>query len=128
VAQRRRQAWAIGKRFRGWIARAQNGLCANCAQPLNLSKKTKATHADAPTMDHVKCRSNGGSPHLGNILVMHRKCNNRKGDREPTGCELVWLGMVNAKLRSEFDWVDKRGLSLTPDTVSNTTLMGECGK
>lgn len=108
MARPRRSAWAMGKRFRGWIARAQGGLCAGCAQPLNLAKKTKPSHADAPTIDHVAAKSGGGSPHLGNVIVMHRKCNNRKADRAPTGCERLWLETVNAKLSDEFEWCRSR--------------------
>lgn len=28
---------------------------------------------------------------------MHKRCNGAKGDREPTGCELIWLEMVKAR-------------------------------
>lgn len=99
MARPRRECWALGKRFRGLLAQSQNNLCAGCGMPLNVSRKTKPTHADYPTLDHVTPRSTGGSRHLGNVIVMHRKCNNRKADRPPTGCERLWLDLVNTKLR-----------------------------
>jgi hypothetical protein len=35
---------------------------------------------------------------IGNQLIAHQLCNNRKGDREPTACEIIWLHAVNAQL------------------------------
>jgi 5-methylcytosine-specific restriction endonuclease McrA len=51
------------------------------------------------TVDEVIPRARGGRREYGNQLVMHQHCNFSKADRMPTGCELVWLEMVNARLR-----------------------------
>lgn len=40
----------------------------------------------------------GGPNRLGNLVVAHRWCNNRKGNRTPTGCECLWLSVVNIRL------------------------------
>ena len=33
-----------------------------------------------------------------NRVAMHSHCNHRKANREPNGCELIWLAAVNARL------------------------------
>ena len=34
-------------------------------------------------------------------VAMHRRCNSAKGHRAPTGCELIWLMAVCARIRGE---------------------------
>jgi len=70
---------------------AQDGLCP-CGDPIENEK---------PSLDHVVPRSLGGQDRIGNLLVMHGICNGRKSNDIPTGCELVWLLAVNAKLGVE---------------------------
>ena len=36
--------------------------------------------------------------HVGNIVLAHNRCNSAKGDRRPTGCEIIFLEVVNARL------------------------------
>lgn len=73
---------------------AQMFDCALCGQPL-------LRHADGrieATEDHVFAKVRGGYDGLGNLLAAHKRCNNRKGDRLPTGCEIIWLVAVCARL------------------------------
>lgn len=69
--------------------RAQGGLCAGCGGALSRYDRS---------LDHVVPRSRSGADALGNVVLMHGRCNSRKGARMPTGCELVWLMAVNARL------------------------------
>jgi 5-methylcytosine-specific restriction endonuclease McrA len=76
--------------WRGILAPLQDGLCPICGKPLRGGGKTN--------LDHTIPRSAGGEDRLGNIMVVHIRCNDAKADRMPTGCELVWLLGVNARL------------------------------
>ncbi len=49
------------------------------------------------TQDHVIPRSKGGI-NRANLIAAHPWCNTQKGNRNPTGCELIWLDMVNTKM------------------------------
>lgn len=50
--------------------------------------------------DHVYPKSSnvGLQP---NTVAAHIRCNSLKGNRMPTGCELIWLEAVNARLGRE---------------------------
>lgn len=49
---------------------------------------------DAASIDHVIPRSRGGGDHIGNMLIMHRRCNGAKADRQPNGCDRIWHDAV----------------------------------
>jgi 5-methylcytosine-specific restriction endonuclease McrA len=70
---------------------AQGKLCGICGQGLPHSSN------DA-TLDHVIPMQLGGADALGNFILAHRACNSAKANDVPTGCEMVWLMAVNAKL------------------------------
>lgn len=72
------------------LFRAQGGRCGICGWPVRNFK--------AASIEHVVPRSLGGFWGLGNMVAAHRDCNQAKGDRLPTGCELIWLLAVNARL------------------------------
>lgn len=66
---------------------AQGDVCGICGIKLRRN----------PSFDHVVPRCRGGG-NVGNRIVAHIACNNRKGDRAPNGCELVMLAAVNAQI------------------------------
>jgi 5-methylcytosine-specific restriction endonuclease McrA len=66
---------------------AQGGFCGICGERLRNS----------PSFDHVVPRCRGGA-NAGNRIVAHTPCNFRKADRMPTGCEVIMLAAVNARL------------------------------
>jgi 5-methylcytosine-specific restriction endonuclease McrA len=70
--------------------RAQGRTCALCGQAMRRLWEV--------TTEHVVPRSAGGFWGLGNVVAAHPACNTAKADRMPTGCELVWLLAVNARL------------------------------
>lgn len=70
---------------------AQGGLCAICGTSL-----PKEFHR--VSFDHVIPRALGGVDAIGNFVVTHGECNGDKSNDIPTGCEMIWLLMVNAKL------------------------------
>jgi len=47
--------------------------------------------------DHVWPLSLGGYDGPGNVAMAHRPCNLKKGNRLPTGCEIIWLCAINAR-------------------------------
>lgn len=80
---------------------AQDDTCIHCGRPLAMinpatGKDYYENHKLRPTFDHVVPKSKTRR-HKGNLLAAHRICNNEKGDRDPTGCELIWLEVVNAR-------------------------------
>jgi hypothetical protein len=58
----------------------------------------RGTERTRPSLDHVVPRGMQGSNSVTNQIAAHNGCNNAKGDRPPTGCELVWLSTVRAVL------------------------------
>ena len=79
------------------IWKMQNFRCAGCGGRAYPHLPWK--HPKALTLDEVVPRAKGGLREYGNQIAMHRDCNARKGDRMPTGCELIWLELVNVRLR-----------------------------
>lgn len=79
------------------LIEAQEHLCGLCAK--EIAKNWRQTGgALRASIDHVIPRSRRGPDRLGNWLASHVRCNSRKADRMPTGCELIWLLAVNARL------------------------------
>lgn len=75
------------------LFRAQSGICAHCAMPLN-----KRARSPKNTFDHVYPFSRK-KRHEGNLLLVHRRCNEEKADNDPTGCQIIWLQAVNRYLQ-----------------------------
>lgn len=73
---------------------AQNGLCAGCGRPVGLSSRGPKSRATYPTFDHFVPKSRGGGRVLINGLLKHRRCNEGRGDRPPSGCDRVWQALV----------------------------------
>lgn len=63
--------------------------------------KTLAHPTRGWTIEHVYPRSLRIYENEGNRLVSHSACNNIKGDRQPTGCEVILLHATNARLGIE---------------------------
>lgn len=73
---------------------AQNGICGLCGDkmigvPYDFS------------LDHVIPRALNAVDGLGNLILCHEPCNVRKQNDTPTGCEMVMLLAVNARLGVE---------------------------
>jgi 5-methylcytosine-specific restriction endonuclease McrA len=75
-------------RKRSILSEAQGGRCGICGHPMK----------ERPSLDHVIPHALGGKHGLGNYVAAHGECNGDKTNDVPTGCEMVWLLMVNAKL------------------------------
>lgn len=60
---------------------AQSGRCFHCGEPIGA----KATD------DHLIPRAYGGADVAGNVVLVHRRCNQLKGDRLPTAQEVERL-------------------------------------
>lgn len=77
---------------------AQASVCAGCGSHVPSSKRLKRFHPDYPTFDHVITRSDGGQRKLNNGLLKHQRCNQSRGSKPPTGCDLIWLDLVRERL------------------------------
>ena len=86
AAQRRALRWA------------QADICAGCGAFLPSGKRLPRHHPDTPTFDHVIARSDGGGRTLSNGLLKHQRCNQQRGNKPPTGCDLLWRDLVQARL------------------------------
>lgn len=89
TAGRRQKIAALRK-----AQRERCGACGGRVPPLDVY----CAPVNRPTLDHVIPRAAGGKGILGNLLVMHQRCNALKADRRPTGCELLMLAAANARL------------------------------
>lgn len=90
---------------RRWLA--QNGRCYLCGQPLELLRKRHKR--DSSSREHVRPKS-AGHDLKDNWLVAHKKCNELKGSRPPTACELLFLDVVNEILATAIP----RGVFVSP--------------
>ena len=86
AAQRRALRWA------------QTDICAGCGAFLPGGRRLPRHHPEAPTFDHVIARSEGGGRTLANGLLKHQRCNQQRGHKPPTGCDLLWLDLVQSRL------------------------------
>lgn len=68
---------------------AQEGICMICA--LSLAPQEA-------TVDHIVPLFLGGDDEDGNYALVHKPCNSAKSNDEPTGCELVWMFSINARI------------------------------
>lgn len=73
---------------------AQEGICALCGRPLEGP-------GPKHSLDHVIPHALGGKNALGNLVLSDDLCNRRKANDQPTGCEMVMLLAVNARLGVE---------------------------
>lgn len=96
---RRFSAWANATWRRAELVvlfHLQGGRCYLCDEAMTA----KALHVQTPqdaTRDHVVPKRQRG-PDVRNLLAAHRECNERKADREPYPCELLYLAAINARL------------------------------
>ncbi|WP_407925602.1 HNH endonuclease [Erythrobacter rubeus] len=70
------------------------GVLRACAERFSAEEVRAFIHH----FDHVTTRSAGGGRTLNNGLLKHQRCNQQRADRPPTGCELIWLEFVTARL------------------------------
>lgn len=73
------------------LCNAQEGICAFCGKPMGHD-------ASCHSLDHVIPVALGGDNGVGNYVLCHSECNRRKANDVPTGCEMVWLLAVNARI------------------------------
>ncbi len=79
-----------------FLHEAQGGICPGCGQPIYMD-----VYKNRPfgcTIDHCIPLSRNGADLVGNLLAMHKRCNEHKGNRMPTGCEIIFLIAVNSRL------------------------------
>lgn len=88
----RRELWGMFpvKMRPFWIA--QRGRCSICGGRMALERDVQ----HLATWDHVIPRARGGGGHEArNKVIAHRPCNQHKGDRAPTACELLFCIVTN---------------------------------
>lgn len=77
---------------------AQMGVCGCGCERVLMSRYRHPLSGDHDTIDHVWPIGFRGPDKLGNLMLLTRNCNGRKGSRPPTEVQLVLLDIVNAKL------------------------------
>ena len=81
---------AKSRSVRKALWKAQHGFCGICG--------CASEDGDVCTVDHVIPKAMGGADIVGNFVMAHKGCNAEKSARAPSGCELVWLLAVNARI------------------------------
>lgn len=76
-------------KMRGLLSEVQDHYCAICGKNIGSWPRN---------IDHVWPRADGGYNGPGNMVVTHEWCNTQKQDGLPTGCEIIWLVAVCARL------------------------------
>lgn len=83
--------------YRLALYEAQRGRCIVCAGRLpGVGEPYEPV--DQITIEHVTPIARGGRDVESNRALSHMRCNNAKGDRAPTGCELIALDVTLARL------------------------------
>lgn len=92
------------KRRRLALATVQENLCAYCFAPMDPPNGSHCSYhrPDNLTLDEVIPQCLGGGLKR-NTVAVHYRCNIRKANRPPTGCELLALEWVSAKLAADPD-------------------------
>jgi CRISPR/Cas system Type II protein with McrA/HNH and RuvC-like nuclease domain len=93
-------------RLKARLFQAQGGLCAYCFRPLNprFNRQTIPL-TELASIDHVFPRSRFPDVPFPNKVLVHQKpCNRDKADRLPTGCELLALAWVWARMGQLYGW------------------------
>lgn len=97
----------MGKRKSGRRARlleAINGLCGICGEP-NSDGYSTIEHViprKIPRRHRRRIATIQQRFDFHNVIVSaHETCNVKKGNRVPTGCELIFLILTNARLHEE---------------------------
>jgi len=95
------QKKSVRQRFVLTLAEHQGWTCPICGRA--LEQPSRRGQQTGLSIDHVWPRlgSEGRTGLYGNALATHAICNNAKGARVPTGCEIIWLTFVNAKMDLE---------------------------
>lgn len=91
-----RKQWRPGKGIMSRRYTAQRGRCYICNGRM-ATGMSKSNMPNVASRDHVFPRSTHRLyfDHTRNILLAHSNCNNRKGDREPYACEVLYLEVTN---------------------------------
>lgn len=72
------------------LRKAQGGRCYMCARRVTPSGQQWEGGRLFPTLDHIVPRRAGGWRTPPNIALACHDCNQKKGDRMPTACELLF--------------------------------------
>lgn len=65
------------KWIRSQLIRKFGGKCTRCNKDVVLSDENDPLYA---TVDHIIPLSKGGADHISNMTLMHKACNQKKGD------------------------------------------------
>jgi hypothetical protein len=83
--------------FENRLWKAQDGRCSICGG--HLLRGERFRDDTGWSLDHVYPRSR--YKYLGtrgNVTLAHKLCNSVKGNRDPTGCEIILLHALNARI------------------------------
>ncbi len=89
------------------MADIQRGRCIRCGNALNMSRGLDPNNRDSLSVDHVIPICGGGLDQIGNLIILHRKCNGAKANSQATGCERIWAGVIADAIPPtwQFAWI-----------------------
>lgn len=73
-----------------FFIKAQKDTCPICCEFLTVQQDINIDHVYS--INELK---HGQDPNNGNLLIVHRLCNEKKGNRPPSNSEIATLAMVN---------------------------------
>lgn len=98
---------------RALLVHLQHGICAYCwgyMQPPRVRDRKTGLLVNAPfgaTLEHVHGRNGNRYVGLKDTVAVCAPCNGSKSDRKPTGCELIALMWVTARLELHEETTDE---------------------
>ena len=62
------------------LRKRDGDLCQICGEPLIFGEPMSQHHPELSTIDHIVAISRGGSNHISNLRLVHRRCNLARRD------------------------------------------------
>lgn len=134
------ETWKTVKdRYAVRLFHLQRGVCALCGKP--LPRRANKNNSNRISLDHVWPRNRAkiekGKPTVPgcgrwvsksarrkgrrrpwNFVVAHGRCNSAKGDRAPTGCELIWLMQIRARIEGPALVLHRQGPQIAQERLA----------
>lgn len=100
------------RRSRRWLLLwAQDGICPGCGG--YMSPNAAPLSRGFPTLDHITPRAQQGDNRIENLLVKHRRCNERRGDAPAKPRDYQMLAKVQARFAEPgrpTNWIEAKEL------------------
>ena len=109
--ERRIARWTVHEQIGTAVfLRAQRRICYLCGNVIHLNDAKSIDHVFPLSISHLN---------IGNLLIAHRECDQRKGQRQPTPCEVIFLQIVNERLGYNANYSESGAYALAESGIKN---------